>query len=52
MNKYAKFEKLTLKRHSELSELWVQDRTAEDPTILRLRDVVLKDKELNPRSTL
>jgi hypothetical protein len=45
MTKYVKFEKLSLKSHPELSELWVQDRIAEDPTILGLGDVVLKDKE-------
>ena len=42
---YAKFEKISLKRHSDLNEKWVQDRIAEDPSILGLGDVILKDKE-------
>ena len=41
---YRKFEKLSLKHHPELSERWVQDRIAEDPTILGLGDVILKIK--------
>jgi len=31
--------------HPELSERWVQERIAEDPSILGLGDVILKDKE-------
>lgn len=43
---YVKFEKLSLEKHPELNEKWVQDRIAEDPSILRLgEDVYLKDKE-------
>jgi len=43
---YIKFEKLSLEKHPELNEKWVQDRIAEDPSILRLgEDVYLKDKE-------
>ena len=42
---YTKFEKLTLKNHAEFNERWVQDRIAEDPSMLELGDVVLKDKE-------
>lgn len=42
---YAKFEKLDIKHHPDLTEKWVQDRIAEEPQILRLGDVVLKDKE-------
>lgn len=41
----AKFETVSLKSHSELSEIWVQDRIAEDPSILGLGDLILKDKE-------
>ena len=49
--KYSKFEKLSLKRHPELNEKWVQDRIAEDPSILGLGDLVLKDKErIQPRA--
>lgn len=42
---YSKFEKLSLKGHPILNEKWVQDRIAEEPSILGLGDVVLKDKE-------
>lgn len=42
---YTKLEKLSLRAHPSLNERWVQDRIAEDPTILGLGDVILKDKE-------
>ena len=48
---YVKFEKISLKNHPELNERWVQERIAEDPAILGLGDVVLKDKErIQPRA--
>ncbi|MDB4468576.1 hypothetical protein N9093_01820 [bacterium] len=48
---YVKFEKLNLKSHPELNETWVQDRIAEDPKILGLGDIYLKDKErIQPRA--
>jgi hypothetical protein len=48
---YLKPERLTLKSHAELSERWVQDRIAEDPAILGLGDLVLRDKErIQPRA--
>lgn len=51
MESYTKFETICLKAHSELSERWVQERIAEDPTMLGLGDVVLKDKErIQPRA--
>ena len=51
MTTYAKFETVTLKGHPELNKRWVQDRIAEDPSILGLGDVVLKDKErIQPRA--
>ena len=51
MPTYAKFETIVLKGHPELNERWVQDRIAEDPSILGLGDVVLKDKErIQPRA--
>lgn len=51
MATYAKFEEISLKGSSELSERWVQERIAEDPSILGLGDVVLKDKErIQPRA--
>jgi hypothetical protein len=42
---YAKFERVVLKGHAEFTERWVQDRIADDPTVLGVGDVVLKDKE-------
>lgn len=48
---FAKFEKLSLKQHPQLNEQWVQERIAEDPGILGLGDVILKDKErVQPRA--
>lgn len=48
---YEKLTHLNLKNHSMLDEKWVQDRIAEDPTILGLGDVILKDRERNqPRA--
>jgi hypothetical protein len=48
---YIKPEKLWLKDHPELNERWVQDRIAEDPSLLGLGDLVLKDKErIQPRA--
>src|SRR5579863_9622323 len=45
MPKYIKLERILLQHHSELDERWVQARIAEDPSILGLGDLVLKDKE-------
>jgi predicted transport protein len=43
--KYAKPERIWLKAHPELDEKWLQDRIGEDPAILGLGDLVLKDRE-------
>lgn len=43
--KYEKLTKLSIRNHAGLSERWVQERIAEDPSILGLGDVILKDKE-------
>ena len=43
--KFMKPEKISLANHSEYREKWVQERIAEDPSILGLGDLVLKDKE-------
>ncbi len=40
-----KLNSVSLNRTEGLSERWVQDQIAEDPTILGLGDVVVKDKE-------
>lgn len=42
---YIKPERIFLKSNAELNEKWVQDRIAEDPSLLGLGDLVLKDKE-------
>jgi len=42
---FAKFEPLSIRNHAELNERWVQDRIADDPSILGLGDIVLKDRE-------
>jgi hypothetical protein len=48
---YLRPERLTLKTHPELNERWVQERIAEDPSILGLGDLVLRDKErVQPRA--
>ena len=48
---YEKLTHINLKTHSSLNETWVQDRISEDPTILGLGDVILKDRERNqPRA--
>lgn len=43
--KYEKLTKLSIRSHPELNERWVQERIADDPSILGLGDVILKDKE-------
>jgi hypothetical protein len=43
--KYTKPERIILKGHQELNERWVQERIAEDPSLLGLGDLILKDKE-------
>ena len=43
--KYIKPERILLKNHPDLNEKWVQERVAEDPSILGLGDLILKDRE-------
>jgi len=42
---YQRPERVSLREHPDFDEKWVQDRIAEDPTILGLGDVVMKDRE-------
>jgi predicted transport protein len=42
---YVRFEVVSIKDHPTLDEKWVQDRIGEDPKILGLGDLILKDKE-------
>jgi hypothetical protein len=49
--KYVKPDRVFLRTHPQLNEKWVQDRIAEDPSILGLGDLILKDKErLHPHA--
>lgn len=48
---YVKPERLSLRTHPGLDERWVQARIADDPGILGLGDLILKDKErMQPRA--
>jgi hypothetical protein len=48
---YAKPQRIWLKTHPELDERWLQDRIGEDPSLLGLGDLVLKDRErIQPRA--
>lgn len=40
-----KLESISLKRSEQLSEKWVQQQIADDPTLLGLGELVVKDKE-------
>ena len=40
-----KLEAISIKRSSAINEKWVQDQIAEDPSILGLGDLILKDRE-------
>ena len=43
--KYIKPERVWLKTHPDLNETWLQDRIGEDPSLLGLGDLVLRDRE-------
>lgn len=48
---YIKPERIWLKEHPKLDERWVQERIAEDPMILGLGELVLRDRErMQPRA--
>ncbi|WP_250500445.1 hypothetical protein [Caballeronia sp. GAWG1-5s-s] len=42
---YLKPERISLKNHPEFGERWIQERIIEDPSILGLGDLIVKDKE-------
>jgi predicted transport protein len=49
--KYTKIKPISIKTHPELSESWVQDIIAEDPSVLGLGDIILRDRErVQPRA--
>ena len=43
--KHYKLEKVSIKNHPEVNEKWVQEIIANDPSIIGLGDVILRDKE-------
>jgi len=45
MLNYIKAEKISLKNHAELNEIWLRDRIVDDPKILGLGDLEIKDIE-------
>jgi len=45
MENYVKSEIIDLKNHSEITEKWVQDKIIEDPSILNLGDLIVKESE-------
>lgn len=50
-NKYQKPDRIQLKSHPDFNEKWVQNLIAEDPSILGLGDLVLRDMErIQPRA--
>jgi hypothetical protein len=49
--KYTKHERIWLKEHPEMDERWLQNRIGDDPSLLGLGDLVLKDRErIQPRA--
>ncbi len=50
-NRYLKPDRIQLKSHPEFNERWVQGLIADDPSILGLGDLVLRDMErIQPRA--
>mgnify|MGYP005854346243 CR=1 FL=1 len=51
MTAYTRHKRISLKTHPVYSEGWVQDIIADDPSILGLGDLVLRDRErIHPRA--
>jgi hypothetical protein len=51
MPKLIKTEKIFLANHPAIKESWIQEQIANDPTLLGLGDLILKDKErMQPRA--
>lgn len=42
---FVKHEKISLRHHQSLNEVWLHDRICEDPAILGLGDVRVLDRE-------
>jgi hypothetical protein len=48
---YVKPERINMKTHASFNERWLQERIAQDPALLGLGDLVLKDKErIHPKA--
>jgi hypothetical protein len=48
---FLRAERISLKLHPSLNEVWVQGLIAADPTILNLGELVLRDRErMQPRA--
>lgn len=48
---YVPHKQISMKNHPEFNERWLQQRIADDPSILGLGDLILKDRErLQPRA--
>jgi hypothetical protein len=43
---FTKFEQVNLKNHPLYNEKWVQEKIADDPSILGLGDLILLNEEL------
>ena len=43
--KHRQLKNIQLKNHPVLTERWLQDIIADDPSIIGIGDVILKDKE-------
>ncbi len=43
--KLMKLEAISLKKHPTITEKWIQEQIAEDPTILGLGELILRDRE-------
>jgi uncharacterized protein (UPF0335 family) len=51
MTKLIKPEKIFLANHPSIKETWIQQQIAEDPSLLGLGDLIMKDKErMQPRA--
>lgn len=49
--KYQKPQQISLKKHPDYNEKWVQNIIADDPSVLGLGDLVLRDRErIQPRA--
>ena len=45
MKSHVKLKTISLKNHPEYDERWLHNAIAEDPSILKLGDIIVKDKE-------